>query len=493
MEIARQTSSFGFTEPVRDTNYPDKPMPEIMTTGFFMVDRHWSVLHWNKVAEQLLARAAKDVVGKNLWDACGLAIPKKFYSVYHEVFLHEIPPQHVVLRWPIMGNWLDVVSYQLNDTLAVSFRSNHRAARKKDAPDRLRVLNDIYRFVTEVTADCLWEWDLSAKEFFWLDGGHSRTLGYPIANAIVPQHFWESCIHPDDKSGLLARLDALIKNKHATIWEDEYRFKRADNEYSYVRDRAHIIYNDENIAIRMIGATQDITARRLVEIRLLESERLLGQERLSKQKEVTEAIIATQERERADIGKELHDNLNQILGAAKMYIELAKTDEENREVCLNKSSDLLVTVIAAIRKISKTLIVPEKHLMQLGESINILLDDLTVLHPLKIEFTEEGVEEERLSDKIRVDILRIVQEQLNNILKHAEATSASISLIQGTAYLVLQIADNGKGCEIQQENEGIGMLNIRTRAESHHGEVSVVSHPGKGFTLEVKVPLNDPD
>jgi signal transduction histidine kinase len=493
MEIARQTSSYGFTEVVKDTNCPDRPMPEIMTTGFFIVDRHWTVLHWNKIAEDLSARSAKDVVGKNLWDACGMVIPKKFYSVYHEVFLQEIPPQNMVLHWAEMGNWLDVVSYQLNDTLSVSFRSNHRSARKKDAQDQLRVQNDIYRFVTEVTADCLWEWDLSAREFFWIDGGHKRVFGYPIENAVVPQQFWESCIHPEDKSGLLARLANVITVERATIWEHEYKFKRADNEYSYVRDRAHIVYDNENIATRMIGATQDITGRRLAEIRLLESERILGQERLSKQKEVTEAILATQEQERADIGKELHDNLNQILGATKMYIELAKTDDENREVCLNKSSDLLVTVIEAIRKISKTLIVPEKHLMELGESINILLDDLTVLHPIQIEFTEQGVDEEKLSDRIRLDILRIVQEQLNNILKHAEATSATISLIQETSHLVLKIVDNGKGCEIKQENEGIGMVNIRTRVESHHGEFSVVSPPGKGFSLEVKVPLNDQD
>ena len=240
----------------------------------------------------------------------------------------------------------------------------------------------------------------------------------------------------------------------------------------------------------MIGATHDITARREAEIQLLESERILGRERLSKQKEVTDAVLAGQELERANIGKELHDNLNQILGAAKMYIELAKTDEGSREFCLNKSSALLVTVIEEIRRISKSLTIPEKHLMQITESINILVDDLALLHPIKIAFTEQGVDEESLSDKIRLDIFRIVQEQLNNILKHAEATSATISLIQETSHLVLQIVDNGKGCELDEHSEGIGMINIRTRVESHRGEISVVSQPGKGFSLIVTLPLN---
>jgi signal transduction histidine kinase len=239
----------------------------------------------------------------------------------------------------------------------------------------------------------------------------------------------------------------------------------------------------------MIGATLDITARKMAEIHLVESERNLGRERLSMQKELTEAVLNAQERERADIGKELHDNLNQILGAAKMYIELAKTDDENREMCLNKSSGFLVIVIDAIRKISKALTIPEKRLMGLSESINILLDDLIIIQPIKIEFNENGIDEKSLSDKLRLDILRIVQEQLNNILKHAKASLATINLTQQTNQIVLQIVDDGDGCEIQQEDKGIGMMNIRSRAESHNGKVTIASNPGKGFELKVELPL----
>jgi signal transduction histidine kinase len=223
----------------------------------------------------------------------------------------------------------------------------------------------------------------------------------------------------------------------------------------------------------------------------VESERNLGRERLSKQKEVTDAALSAQERERADIGKELHDNLNQILGAAKMYIELAKTDEENREMCLDKSSGHLVTVIEAIRKISKVLTFPEKQVMGLSESINILLDDLIVIQPLKIEFTENDVDEKLLSEKIRLDIFRIVQEQLNNILKHANASFATINLTQQTSHIVLQIVDDGDGYETLRESKGVGLINIKNRAESHNGKVTIISGPGKGFQLRVELPLND--
>jgi PAS domain S-box-containing protein len=468
---------------------PDRPITEIIPNGFFVVDHKWVVKHWNKAAEGLLAVKAEDIIGRNLWKAFVGVIPIQFYTVYHKAFLQDIP-LHFVEYWEEMGAWFDVVTYYYEDNLSVSFKRSNHTTHQGLPEERLKTLNELYRYVTEVTNDCLWEWDLSEKEIFWIDGGHKRVFGYPIVNAIIPQPFWENRLHPDDKLRILTRLTAIIATGTATVWEDEYRFRKADGEYAHVQDRAHIIYGKGGRASRMIGATLDITARKMAELHLVESERKLGRERLSRQKEITEVVLHAQERERADIGKELHDNLNQILGAAKMYIELAKTDEENREMCLNKSSGYLVTVIEAIRKISKVLTFPEKHLMGLSESINILLDDLLAIQPLKIDFNEDGIDEKRLSEKLCLDILRIVQEQLNNILKHAKASFATISLTQQTSQIVLQIVDDGDGCEILQEGKGIGMMNIRSRAESHNGKVTIASKPGKGFELKVEVPLN---
>jgi PAS domain S-box-containing protein len=467
---------------------PDKLMTEIIPNGFFAVDNKWTVKQWNKVAEGLLGVKAENIVGRNLWEAFAGIIPVQFYRVYHKAFLQDIPV-HFVEYWEEMGAWFDVVTYYYEDSLSVSFKYSNRRTDRELPEERLKTLNEVYRYVTEVTNDCLWEWDLCARELFWIDGGHKRVFGYPIVNAIIPQHFWENRLHPDDKLRVLKKLSEIISTGTAVVWEDEYRFRKADGQYAYVQDRAHIIYGRDGGASRMIGATCDISARKIAESQLIESERNLGRERLSMQKELTGAVLNAQERERADIGKELHDNLNQILGAAKMYVELAKTDDENREMCLDKSSGYLVVVIDAIRKISKALTFPEKRLMGLSESINILLDDLIIIQPLKIEFNENGIDEKSLSDKLRLDILRIVQEQLNNIRKHAKASFATINLTQQTSQIVLQIVDDGDGCEIQQEGKGIGMMNIRSRAESHNGKVTIASNPGKGFELKVELPL----
>jgi PAS domain S-box-containing protein len=316
---------------------------------------------------------------------------------------------------------------------------------------QLKVLNELYRFVSEITSDCLWEWDLRLRELFWVDGGHKRVFGYQIENALIPQSFWEDRIHPEDKVRILTRLNKIISEGIDSQWEDEYRFEKINGDYSYVHDRGHIIYEDGKPS-RMIGTTRDVTARKLSEMQLL-------QERLTKQKEITNAVLSAQEAERAIIGQEMHDNLNQILGAAKLYIEMAKTDEENREFCLDKSSGYIVNVIEQIRRISKSLATPGM-VMGLVESIEILVDDLSNIHQVKIAFHVDSIDEAVLDDKLQLNIFRIIQEQLN------------------------------KGCDLSEVQKGVGLINITSRAELYQGRVSIVSKPGEGYELKVIVRIS---
>jgi PAS domain S-box-containing protein len=380
-----------------------------------------------------------------------------------------------------MGFWFGAITFLSEKILAVSFKSYSQPAHSQhpDHPEQqLKALNELYRLVTEISNDCLWEWDLRNEEVFWIDGGHKRLFGYPIENALVPQAFWEALLHPEDKERVLGKLKEILSGGSGNSWELEYRFKKTDRSYAYVHDRGHIFYDAKDQPVRMIGATQDITIRKIAENELM-------QERLARQREITDAVLDAHEKERASIGKELHDNLNQILGAAKLYIELAKTDDENREMCLEKSTGYIMKVIEEIRKISKTMTIPSPNLMGLIESINNLVDDLIVIHPVKIEFHEKGIVENMLDERLQLDIFRIVQEQLNNILKHSSATRATIDLTRQGNELILLISDNGKGCDTSKEVLGVGLLNITSRAESYQGKVTVVSSPGNGYTLKV--------
>lgn len=471
-----------------NSDYRGKAITEIITNGFFTVDRKWTVKYWNKAAEELLGVQAKDIVGKNLWSEFAGIIPLDFYAVYHKAFLQDIPV-HFEEYWGQMGAWFNVITYHCDDTLSVSFKSSNQPTHPDYATlpghpaQQLKVLNELYQFVTEVTNDCLWEWNLQTKELFWIDGGHKRAFGYNIENALIPQNFWESRLHPEDKAGVLARLNKIITEGSEYVWEDEYRFKKADGDYAYVHDRGHIIYDADYKVSRMIGATRDITVQVLLENKLI-------QERQAKQKEITQAVLTAQETERAHIGRELHDNLGQILAIAKMYVQMAKRVEKNNNIYLDKSCDLIVNVMEEIRKISKTLVIPDIKIIGLFDNIKNLLHDLSIAHPIKIEFLNETIDEKDLDHKMQVTIFRIIQEQLNNILKHANATNATITLSRRENEIILLVSDNGKGCDILKGKNGVGIINIKSRADLYDGTVTIASKPGEGYALKVIFPLS---
>ena len=463
--------------------YPGKLFTETTINGFFTVDRNWTVKYWNKAAEKLLKVTAKDILGKNLWEKFANVIPLDFYAVYHKAFLQDIP-LHFEEYWGEMGSWFDVITYYCDDVLSVSFKSHSQpySELQENTIGRLRSLTELYQFVTEITNDCLWEWDLLSREIFWIDGGHKRVFGYQIENALIPQSFWESRVHPDDKFRILNSLHKLSNKAPGKIWECEYRFKKADGEYAYVHDRGHIIYGEDKLACRMLGATQDITEKIMLE-------KELEEERLAVQREITDSVLIAEENERSSIGRKLHDNVNQILTVCKLYIELAQKDEEKREMLLTKSSELVMSAIEEIRKISKSIAVSDIQMLGLFSCIRRLLDELNIVKALKIKF-KPSVFEEDIDGKVQLNIFRIIQEQVTNILKHSEATAGTIDLVRRKNNLVLLISDNGKGCDTSAKRTGVGLTNIMSRARIGNGTAVIYSKPGKGFKLKVILPVS---
>jgi signal transduction histidine kinase len=222
---------------------------------------------------------------------------------------------------------------------------------------------------------------------------------------------------------------------------------------------------------------------RMQDLREGEAERL-------RQKQITEAVILAQEKERTEIGKELHDNVNQILGASNLYINTAMTDEEMRQELLQRSTELVSNAINEIRKISKSLITPGLREIGLIESIEDIMDDLKVARDkMVIDLDLQNISEEQIEDRRKLTLFRIVQEQLNNIVKHAKATRVLIRLSGEQDQIVLTVADNGVGFDVSRHRKGVGITNIISRAELFNGKVEIQSGPGEGCTLMVSLPM----
>jgi PAS domain S-box-containing protein len=463
--------------------YRGKPVIETLTNGYFILDHKWTVRHWNKAAEKILCVAEEDIIGKNLWAYFANTIPIEFYAVYNKAFIRDIP-RHFQEYWAEMGAWFDVTTWHSENTLCVSFKKVPEIAFEnvESTRERLKTLTELYKFVTEITNDCLWEWDLGTNEIFWIDGGHKRVFGYPIENTLVPVSFWEKCIHPDDRARVLTNLKKLIRERAECEWEDEYRFRKADGEYSHVCNRGHIVYDDNNFATRIIGATQDISKRILLENQL-------ASQKAEQQQEITSAVITALENERTSIGMQLYDNLAQLMATTKMCLQMVKKSEVNREANIDKSLGYVEEVINAARKISKSLIIPPSHIISLSDNIRILIADIVSVHPIVINFQEMGMFEKELPDELQVNIFRIIQEQMNNIIKHSGATHASITVSGFEKEMALLIKDNGKGYDVSNAKKGVGIIIIKARMALCNGYLTIKTQPGSGYELSANFPL----
>lgn len=203
---------------------------------------------------------------------------------------------------------------------------------------------------------------------------------------------------------------------------------------------------------------------------------------------ITEAVIQAQEAERSLIGLELHDNINQVLTTVKLHNEMVLDGLGDAKKLLPRTLEYLQNCINEIRSLSKRLSAPTLGKLSLEESIKDLIDSINATSKVKITHHIEGLENQLLRQELHLGVYRILQEQLNNVLKHAEASEVFIHLECEEEQLHLLVTDNGKGFALQQRRTGIGLVNMQTRAESLNGTLQVDSQPGRGCTLKVVLP-----
>jgi two-component system, NarL family, sensor histidine kinase UhpB len=148
----------------------------------------------------------------------------------------------------------------------------------------------------------------------------------------------------------------------------------------------------------------------------------------------------------------------------------------------------LLQAIDEIRRLSHRLVAPSLGDVSLVQAITQLLTNMRVVSNLKMTLDTEDYLEEVTDTNIRLMFYRIVQEQINNILKHAGAKNAYIKLHTSASHIILTVTDDGSGFDTNTTTAGIGIRNITNRAAVYNGTTRIVSEPGKGCMLEVSIP-----
>lgn len=212
---------------------------------------------------------------------------------------------------------------------------------------------------------------------------------------------------------------------------------------------------------------------------------------IKKKKKKTLAMLQAQEKERNAIGTELHDNVNQVLAAAKLYLQSAMNpgSDKDREIFLKKGHDYVVDAIAEIRKMSHKLVTPSVREITLVGAIKELLKDIRTTTSLHVKLIADNYKTGLIDEEHKIMLYRVIQEQVNNIIKHADAKNVTVTLCSTSSQVMLTVRDDGKGFDLAKAYKGIGMRNIRNRADCLNAGMKISSSPGQGCSLSICIPL----
>ncbi len=350
---------------------------------------------------------------------------------------------------------------------------------RKKTMERLLESNERYQFVNKATHDTIWEWNYNTGQGVWGEA-FGKTFGYPAERQKYNESWIDEYIHPEDRQRVMQKIqyhiDAGMEN-----WQDEFRFLSSDGTYKDVFDRGYILYDAQKKPYRMIGAMTDLTEKKK-----LESE--LAEQQLKQQKLITEVTIQAQEKERDELGRELHDNINQILATVKMYIGIVRDKENVNKELLTQCHDFVTEAMEEIRKLSHSLVAPSLGDIGLEEALQELAEEINMTNKLQVEVVSNMSKEKMIDSKMELMIYRVVQEQINNILKYANAKLTVVSLEDEAGILQLTIADDGVGFDTAQASKGIGLRNIQNRVEYYSGTMNIISSPGNGCTISISLP-----
>ena len=440
-----------------------------LTDGFVSLDAEWRILYANPQAEGMVALRRDDYEGQRFWDVFPELRGTVFEEEYRRAAADKVPV-HFETYFAPFARWFDVSVYPSPSGLSVLFRDVTEKRKVADELHKLSLIATHSQNMVVVTD--------AARTITWVNEAFTRRTGYTLGEVAGlnpgrllqgPESDFEAVRYMRDQinKGEPFRTEVINYTKTGDkYWADVYG--------QPVMDAAGRVQ-------QYFALSDDITERKKLQEQLLREQKL-------RQQLITASSIKAQEQERAKVGRELHDNVNQVLTTVKLYLELC-CDGLGNEALLQKSMRLVQESIEEIRSLSRRLSAPTLGNLRLKDSLRELIDSVALTDRVTFSLEAGGLEGLQVEQDLHLAVYRIVQEHLTNILKHAAAQNVQVTLRLVEGDLVLSMTDDGKGFDTSRKSKGIGFSNMLARTESLNGTLTLASAPGEGCRLDVRFPL----
>lgn len=449
---------------------------------------------------------------------------KKFYhdqiskkviiEAFENAVKNQIPFDVEVRIRTAKGNlcWVRVIgeTESVDGKISKVYGSIQDINQRKQNEEALRLSNERYNIVTKATNDSIWDWDLTENKIIRPGKTLESTLGYEVSGPDEGNAFWDEHVNTEDWKRISENRKQLFDNPAENYWEDEYRFLKPDGTYAIIFDRAYISRDETGKAIRMIGASRDVT-------KLRESEFQLKALNEKLEKRAKELVASNEELEQFayvashDLQEPLRMVTNFLSQIEKKYNDLL---DEKGKTYIHFAVDgakRMRQMILDLLEFSRAGRIDSKY-----ENVNLdlLVKDILDLHQKKIQETGARVSVGQLPviAAPKTALRQVFQNLINNSLKYSHSTNGAIPQISISAkdnndHWQFEVTDNGIGIDAQYfekifvifqrlhdrseySGTGIGLAISKKIIENMGGKIWVESEPGKGSSFFFTIAKN---
>jgi signal transduction histidine kinase len=359
-----------------------------------------------------------------------------------------------------------------------------RVRASRPVPPVLPVNETSVRMALEAAGMVTWEWNLETGLIRYSDNMPGLVRGERFQPFVTVASLLPT-LHPEDRDRLARALERT--KTEGCPFECEYRVRMLDGKYYWILGKGKTVVMEKGKPVRVLGISQDITARKHAEEELKRRSRQLA--------ELASKLVMVEHRERRRLADLLHEDLQQLVVGARIQVHtlLEATRGANRRR-LDVLQEALGEILDLSRSITKDLAPPVFPQKDLAVTFQWLVNNILQRQGLEVSVrmsrTFKSINEIRI-----VLLFTAARELLLNVVKHAGVKHAELFLWQRSGGIELEVRDDGKGFDLQNlkmtdADPGFGLFSIRERAELLGGKLTIASTPGQGTRVVLALPLS---
>lgn len=381
-----------------------------------------------------------------------------------------------------------------HELVAIAEKLNEQLTKELAEGRRLRESEE--QLLAETSLEAIYTMSPDWSEMRLMDGKNF------LEDLSEPSTSWMAAYVPEeDQPKVAAGIKEAVRTK--SRFEMEHRVLRIDGKIGWICSRAVPLLNEEAEIVEWFGSATDVTERKEGERKLAELGKALEcrvgelQAQAIQLRNLAAEIGSIEQRERERLATLLHDDLQQLLVAARMQLGNASglMKDERARSAVELASRWIEEATLAARDLTRRLRPLAFYKQGLFAALHELASEMAERHHLRVQI--HGKETLKpLSDDLKALLFDSIRELLFNAAKHAEVNEASVRIWEESNSLHVMVEDQGKGIKVEEiesrnPSRGFGLFNVRNRLAAYGGSISIMSNPGAGMQVTLEAPLGD--